>query len=151
MIEISQWRASVGLFNSSTTCSLKIACSSNIFIHMLFALHFNFILLLPLFRPSMCLINYINNQFCFVSGNHWLLLVNALLLWNLSFKLNLLSGDIHPNPGPNSVNLPATHNNLHFSIVHLNIRSILAPKKLTDLIAFTTGLHDFVIITLPQL
>ena len=129
MIDIVQWRASVGLFHCSTSRLIKFACFYNLFIHMLFAFHLHFLPLL-VFIPFSMLIIYLSNVLSHrVQSNHWLLLLNALLLWNLSNRLNTLSGDIHPNPGPNIPDTPASHNSTYFSVVHLNIRSLLATQK----------------------
>ena len=68
------------------------------------------------------------------------------------FILVLLSGDVEPNPGPDSVvdNINSSHNGSlemltnHLSILHLNIQSLL-PKL--DLIAAESEAYDLIIIS----
>ena len=68
------------------------------------------------------------------------------------FILVLLSGDVEPNPGPDSVvgNINSSHNGSlemftnHFSILHLNIQSLL-PKL--DLIAAESEAYDLLIFS----
>ena len=82
-----------------------------------------------------------------------LLLVSVLLSWVID--LILLSGDVHPNPGPDSVSslsdtstsssistLGALSN--HMSIMHMNIQSIL-PKL--DLIKCESLAYDVLVFT----
>ena len=82
-----------------------------------------------------------------------LLLVSVLLSWVID--LILLSGDVHPNPGPDSVSsLPDTSTSSsistlgalsnHLSIMHMNIQSIL-PKL--DLIKCESLAYDVLVFT----
>ena len=150
MIDIAQWRASVGLYNSSKPYHFKFACHSNILIHITIGLYFHFLPILFLFKPCMLLLSITYSYLHSLTSNHWLVLMNAFLLYNLSIRLTTLSGDIHPNPGPNNSSIPASNNSNNFSVFHLNIRSIKANKKLSDLIDFTTVQHDFDLITLSE-
>ena len=115
---------------------------------MLFALHINFLFIALLFPPCMFTISLCNNLYNKSNNFHWLLLMHAIILYNLSHRLNTLSGDVHPNPGPAPPNSPGNLKN--FNIMHLNIRSLMAPHKLKDLIDFSTVVHDFDIITLSE-
>ena len=117
---------------------------------MLFAFYFQFLPVILLFPPCMFSIITFSNFYHGMSSNQWIILLNALLLWNISARLNILSGDIHPNPGPTPDSYPAAPYSNNFSVVHLNIRSILASNKLTELIEFTTVTHDFDLITLSE-
>lgn len=84
------------------------------------------------FRRVQPMVNHNSN---FTRNCIYALTFSVFLLW-LSFLL-LLCGDIHQNPGPDSVNLSAdlsmsssdTYSSLsnHLSIMHLNVQSIL-PK-----------------------
>lgn len=66
----------------------------------------------------------------------YILAISVLLLWSLCFLL-LLSGDIQPNPGPDTITSSSSSSSLsenslqllssHLSIMHLNIQSII-PK-----------------------
>ena len=127
----------------------SITYSSNILTHIHFALNYYFIILI-LLPPSIHLAQSIyNHTLSKFTTNHYILILHAILLWNLVHRLHTLSGDIHPNPGPNSIP-PYNTNQSNFTIVHLNIRSLLAPHKLNDLIDFVTVMHDFDIVTLSE-
>ena len=147
MIDLAQWRASVGSFHNCMSKITKISFHSNIFTHMSFALRFHFLLILFLLPPCMILSSIYKQTLGKLTYFQWLLVMHAILIYNISHRINTLSGDIHPNPGPN---FSSHNNNKNFTICHLNIRSITANKKLNDLIGFATALHDFDIITLSE-
>lgn len=91
-----------------------------------------------------------NNNIIFTCTCASLLIINCLFL--LALRLIFLSGDIHPNPGPVSVDSHAdssrsSTNSLHFlshhlSIFHLNIQSLL-PK--IDLIRAESDKFDIAV------
>ena len=55
--------------------------------------------------------------------------------------LLILSGDIHPNPGP------VTNN---YSFCHINARSLTAPNRLTEIEDFISNIHDFDIVGISE-
>ncbi len=66
------------------------------------------------------------------------------LAYLFSFDNILLSGDVHPNPGPRAI----TEDKLS-TFCHINVRSLLANKRLDDLLLFNTG-KNFDILTLSE-
>ena len=88
------------------------------------------------------------NCFKFVSGfivflPPILFVVVLVVLKSSLSMLLLISGSVHPNPGPSSVN---------FSIAHLNARSLNVSDKLTEIsvLASLYGFDVFVSFFLPN-
>ena len=88
------------------------------------------------------------NCFKFVSGfivflPPILFVVVLVVLKSSLSMLLLISGSVHPNPGPSSVN---------FSIAHLNARSLNVSDKLTEIsvLASLYGFDVFVFFFLPN-
>ena len=92
------------------------------------------------------------NNIAFTRAGILILCLANLLLWALN--LLLVCGDVHPNPGPNSVNSLAessfsssTTTDLlsnHLSIFHLNVQSIL-PR--IDLVRSEADAYDIAVFS----
>lgn len=92
------------------------------------------------------------NNIAFTRAGILILCLANLLLWALN--LLLVCGDVHPNPGPNSVNSLAessfsssTTTDLlsnHLSIFHLNVQSIL-PR--VDLVRSEADAYDIAVFS----
>ena len=78
-------------------------------------------------------INDIYKLFSITNVFHFTTIISLLLL---------LSGDVHPNPGP--------VNNKHFSFSHINSRSLTTPNRISEIKDFIGNLHEFDIVGISE-
>ena len=154
------WRARVGLFNgikpihsrsrrqySKSDIAHCVIAIYNIYAKLFqpysssiqypFHSHFISLLQLPLFIFFTCHLAYIRHT---PSGSlsikvlvHYLLIYLPILL--------IISGNIHPNPGPVNKN---------YTICHLNARSLKAPNRINEIRATLVNIHSFDLIAATE-
>ena len=87
----------------------------------------------------------INSESCILTSAFRLLLskITTYSCYFIIFQLLILSGDIHPNPGP----VNGTNN---YSFCHINARSLTTTNRLTEIEDFISTIHDFDIVGISE-
>ena len=154
------WRARVGLFNGvkakrvrirrqygKSDITLCVIAIYNIYASMFkvnnfsfqIPLHHHLLLLLkiPLFLVLVCSCAYISRRSSF---SYTLKVMITYLLVYLPILL-IISGNIHPNPGPVNIN---------YSICHVNARSLKAEERLNYIRGTLVNIHKFDLIAVSE-